>query len=50
METQSNHQTKLDVMENRFGMAIWSRWGKSLQTKTSLGEFQITTPEESTNQ
>ena len=31
-------------------MMILSRWRKPLQEKTLVGEFQVTTPKESTNQ
>ena len=37
-------------MESKFDMMILSRWRKPLQEKTPVGEFQVTTPKESTNQ
>ena len=50
MEAQSIHQLKLNVTENKFDTAIWSRWRKPLQAKTPFSEFQVTTSKETTNQ
>ena len=30
IKVRSNHQTKLNVAENKFDMVIWSGWEKSL--------------------
>ena len=45
MITQTNHQLKLNVAENKFGTGDLFSNGENHRDKTSPSEFKVTTPE-----
>ena len=45
MVTQTNHQLKLNVAENKFDTGDLFGNGKNHRSKTSPGEFKVTTLE-----
>ena len=45
MVAQTNHQTKLNAVENKFDTSDLFTNGKNFRGKTPLGEFKITTPD-----